>query len=52
MHSYNEIVVQIIIRKVTQGKVHVWLVSFMRMLANMKLRRRVYIAYKKEYLNI
>lgn len=41
----KEIVMQIIIRKVTSGEVHVWLISFIRMLANVKLHRVVYIVY-------
>lgn len=43
----NEIVMQIIIRKVTPGEVHAWLVSFMHMVANVKLYSIVYIVYKK-----
>lgn len=46
----NEIVMQIIIRKVTSGEVHVWLISFIRMLANVKLHRVVYIVYIKSYV--
>lgn len=41
----NEIVVQMIIRKVNPGEVRVWLVSFIHMLANVKLHRIMYIVY-------
>lgn len=41
----NEIVMQIIIGKVTSGEMHVWLESFIRMLTNVKLHRVVYIVY-------